>query len=100
MPPPLLNDVVCEFECPITKEMCLYPVFAEDGRCYERDAILRWFRANAKSCARDSEMLGGCDIFTAGCIVRSPVTNLMMGTRLVRAVQVDKVVRAFASCGR
>ena len=39
-----INDIAKEFICPITQELPVDPVIAKDGKIYERDAILEWFR--------------------------------------------------------
>ena len=38
-----IDDVADEYVCPITAELPIDPVTAEDGRCYERHAIEEWF---------------------------------------------------------
>ena len=40
------NDVATELLCPITNELPIDPVMAEDGHCYERSAIEKWFSKN------------------------------------------------------
>ena len=35
--------------CPITKGLMIYPVIAEDGYCYEQEAIERWLEINKTS---------------------------------------------------
>ena len=37
-----IDDVAEEYVCPITAELPIDPVTAEDGRCYERWAIEEW----------------------------------------------------------
>tara|TARA_Y100000768_G_scaffold383501_1_gene365770 strand:- start:444 stop:1646 length:1203 start_codon:yes stop_codon:yes gene_type:complete len=69
------DPMVAEYLCPITQELPIEPVLAEDGRCYERDAIAKWL---------------SMDHSTAG--TRSPVTNELMGKRLVPATQVKNML--------
>ena len=38
-----IDDVAEEYVCPITAELPIDPVTAEDGRFYERHAIEEWF---------------------------------------------------------
>jgi U-box domain/Sel1 repeat len=62
--------------CPITLELPLDPVFAEDGRVYEREAITRHIL--------------GC----RGRELKSPITNAPMGQRLVSAPQTRSLIEA------
>ena len=41
--------IVDEYLCPITQELPIDPVTAEDGRVYERSAIEEWLATNEKS---------------------------------------------------
>ena len=54
---------------------------AEDGRCYERCAIEEWFARQAQA------------------QVKSPVTNVMMGKRLLPAVQVRNSLKRLVESG-
>ena len=38
-----INDVAADLVCPITQELPFDPVMAEDGKIYERNAIVEWF---------------------------------------------------------
>ena len=76
-----IDDVADVYVCPITAELPVDPVTAEDGRCYERHAIEEWF-------ARQPEPQ-----------VRSPVTNEPMGKRLLPAVQVRNTLRRLVESG-
>ena len=51
-----------EFECPITHQIMMDPVTADDGHSYEREAIEQWFREHHN---------------------RSPITNEAISTNLV-----------------
>ncbi|KAK7242386.1 hypothetical protein SO694_00012419 [Aureococcus anophagefferens] len=55
------SKVLGKLTCPITSELCVRPVIAEDGRVYERASIRRWLSSKSTS----------------------PMTNEKMGTRLV-----------------
>mgnify|MGYP002837853205 CR=1 FL=1 len=74
----LAESIHDELICPITYEMPAEPVYAEDGRLYERSAIEQWFAADNRS---------------------SPMTKLPMGTRLVDAVQVRNVIEKIVESG-
>ena len=76
--PSLAESIHDELICPITYEMPAEPVYAEDGRLYERSAIEQWFAADNRS---------------------SPMTKLPMGTRLVDAVQVRNVIERIVESG-
>ena len=76
--PSLADSIHDELICPITYEMPAEPVYAEDGRLYERSAIEQWFAVDNRS---------------------SPMTKLPMGTRLVDAVQVRNVIERIVESG-
>ena len=76
--PSLAESIHDELICPITYEMPAEPVYAEDGRLYERSAIEQWFAADNRS---------------------SPMTKLPMGTRLVDAVQVRNIIERIVESG-
>jgi TPR repeat protein len=67
--------------CPITAELPIDPVTAEDGRCYERWAIEEWFAVQPQA------------------QVKSPVTNEPMGKRLLPAVQVRNSLKRLVESG-
>lgn len=69
---PLLD--VKEYVCPITGNLPVDPVMAEDGRIYERDAIEQWFQTND------------------GTQCPSPMTNKMIGRHLVEAIQQRNII--------
>ena len=70
--------------CPITCELPIDPVTAEDGRTYERSAIEQHIRAK-------------------GANVKSPMTNEPMGPKLLPSAQarstIEKLVRTGAITG-
>ena len=76
-----IDELAEEFVCPITQELPLDPVMAEDGRVYERKAIEDWFATRQ-----------------AGQL-KSPVTNEEMGRRLFPAVQMRNTIRAMVESG-
>ena len=76
-----IDDVAEEYVCPITAELPIDPVTAEDGRCYERCAIEEWF-------AKVPEPQ-----------VKSPVTNEPMGKRLFPAVQLRNTLKRLVESG-
>ena len=72
-----VNEAMNEFLCPITFSLPVDPVMAEDGKVYERSAIEEWLEQQLKS----------------------PVTNLAMGTRLLPALQVKNMIRMMVTSG-
>jgi len=40
-----MSKIPANFLCPLTKELMLDPVFAEDGHSYEREALEKWFQS-------------------------------------------------------
>ena len=75
-----INDVAADLVCPITQELPIDPVMAEDGKIYERNAILEWFSEK-------------------GARITSPSTNARMGTRLLPAVQTRNTIRTLIESG-
>ena len=76
-----IDEVAEEYVCPITAELPIDPVTAEDGRCYERCAIEEWFERQPQP------------------RVKSPVTNEPMGKRLFPAVQVRNSLKRLVESG-
>ena len=81
----VLHEAADEWLCPITTELPLDPVTAEDGHVYERSAIEAWFATRPEP------------------QVKSPMINETMGKKLLPAVQVksaiEKMVKSGAICG-
>jgi TPR repeat protein len=75
-----INDVAKEFICPITQELPFDPVMAKDGKIYEREAILEWFRK------KDGD-------------ATSPSTGKVIDTELVPAVQVRSAIESLIKSG-
>ena len=76
-----IDEVAEEYVCPITAELPIDPVTAEDGRCYERCAIEEWFVRQPQP------------------QVKSPVTNEPMGKRLFPAVQLRNTLKRLVESG-
>ena len=61
-----MNSIADEWVCPISQELPIDPVMAEDGKIYERADIAKWLGEHQ----------------------RSPSTGAAMGTKLVSSPQV------------
>ena len=72
-----INDVAADLVCPITQELPFDPVMAEDGKIYERNAIVEWL-------GRDRT---------------SPVTRARMGTRIIPAIQTKNTISTLIKSG-
>ena len=77
----VIDDGADELVCPITQELPVDPVTAEDGRVYERSAIEGWFASRPED------------------EVKSPITNELMGKKLLPAVQVRNTIKAMVESG-
>ena len=75
-----INDVAADLVCPITQELPFDPVMAEDGKIYERNAILEWFA-------------------TKPAPITSPSTNARMGTRIIPAIQTKNTISTLIKSG-
>lgn len=73
--------LAAEFQCPITLEVLYRPVLAEDGRLYEKHAIAEWIKQNRA-------FQDGKDV------VKSPATNVPMGTKVTEVLQVQNAIAA------
>jgi len=78
-----IEDAAAEFVCPITLELPIEPVTAEDGAIYERDAIEKYFLMRTSQ----------------GLALRSPLTNKPMGQGLLPAIQVRNAVERLVRSG-
>ena len=76
-----IDEMAEELICPITQELPVDPVMAEDGRVYERSAIEAHIRG------RSAEAL------------KSPITNEPMGPRLFPAVQTRNNIERMVKSG-
>ena len=72
-----INDAAADLLCPISQELPVDPVIAEDGQIYERGAIVEWLSRNATS----------------------PITRAPMGTKLVPAVPVRNTIGSLIKSG-
>ena len=72
-----MDESADEFCCPITQELPIDPVTAEDGRVYERSAIEEWLATNEKS----------------------PHTSEPMGKKLLPALQVKNMIAKMVESG-
>ena len=79
-----IDEMADEFVCPISHELPVDPVTAEDGRVYERSSIEEWF---------------GTPQLARAAQVKSPVTNEMMGKRLFPAVQARNTIKSMVQSG-
>ena len=75
-----LTTIAKEFVCPITQELPISPVTAEDGKVYEETAIREWFSK------KDGEPT-------------SPSTGAVIGTRLLPAPQARNTIEALVESG-
>jgi TPR repeat protein len=78
-----IDSLADEYLCPITQELPVDPVTAEDGRVYERSAIEAWLGRERPE----------------GQLAKSPVTNEPMGPRLFPAVQVRNSIKGMVQSG-
>ena len=72
-----INDVAADLVCPITQELPFDPVMAEDGKIYERNAIVEWL----------------------GRERTSPVTRAHMGRRIIPAIQTKNTISTLIKSG-
>jgi len=72
-----IADMADEYVCPITQQLPLDPVTAEDGHIYERSAISSWLRERKAS----------------------PVMGTSMGSRLLPAVQARSMIKQLVRSG-
>ena len=75
-----LTTIAKEFVCPITQELPIQPVTAEDGKIYEETAIRDWFSK------KDGDPT-------------SPSTGAVIGTRLLPAPQARNTIEALVESG-
>jgi len=75
-----LTTIAKEFICPITQELPIKPVTAEDGKIYEEKAIREWF----------SKKDGA---------PTSPSTGAVIGTKLFPAPQAQNTIEALVKSG-
>jgi hypothetical protein len=73
----VMDSIADNWLCPITLELPIDPVMAEDGKIYERSAIEQWLREK----------------------MTSPSTNIPMGGRLFPAPQAKSTIEALVKSG-
>ena len=74
-----MKSIAKEFICPITHELPIKPVTAEDGKIYEETAIREWFGTKRKA--------------------KSPTTGADIGTKLFPAPQARNTIEALVKSG-
>merc|ERR1712216_193000 len=72
-----IDESLDEFICPITHELPVDPVTAEDGKLYERAAIKQWLENHTTS----------------------PATNDEMGRKLLPALHIRNMLRSMVKSG-
>ena len=75
------DDLIKEYLCPITQELPVVFCTAEDGHCYDRWAFEKWLQQQSTS------------------QVKSPMTNEMIGRRIVPALQARNAVERLINKG-
>ena len=79
-----IDQMADELICPITQELPRGPVTAEDGRVYERSAIVEWLERHPR---------------WLGVHAKSPVTNQPMGDKLLPALQARNLIESMIKTG-
>ena len=78
-----LTAIAKEFICPITQELPIQPVTAEDGKIYEETAIRKWFAAKLETNESPT----------------SPATGAEIGPKLLPAPQARNTIEALVESG-
>jgi len=73
------EEIIAEYRCPITQELPVDPVVAEDGQCYDRTAIEEWFEKHDNA--------------------KSPMSNQPIGKKLVPALQMRNAIERLINKG-
>ena len=73
------TQVAADLVCPITQELPFEPVMAEDGKIYERSAIVEWFSKKDRP--------------------TSPSTGAVIGKKLIPAVQTKNTIEMLIKSG-
>lgn len=111
-----INYQVDELLCPITMELPVDPVMAEDGRMYDRMAIEKAMNQHLRKQKVDGDNQGRLMLHAGneeenntasligirnngGAMVRSPVTNEEMGTKLFPMIQVKNIIEQIVKSG-
>ena len=85
---PLKKAVIEAITCPITRQLVVDPVVAEDGNTYESAAIKQWLNTNRRS-PMTNEMMG--DRLTASRKTRDLVQRGVRSLHFVRRRPCDRV---------
>ena len=89
-----LDGMVDELLCPITQQLPVDPVMAEDGRVYDLWAIKEWIE-KTKTLEEVRKPQRPSNVFLA----RSPSTNEKMGLKLTEATQVRNTIEHLVKSG-
>ena len=73
------QQIAEEFICPISQELPIKPVIAEDGRIYEEKDIRQWFGTKREA--------------------KSPSTGAVIGTKLIPAPQIRNTIEKLVKSG-
>lgn len=100
--PPINQPLALEYLCPITRELPVDPVMAEDGRIYERSAIEKHFVTCQSSSLRvadssGNDQQGESDSVPSPRHTTSPMSGGKMGTNLYEAVQARNTIHFLIS---
>ena len=105
--PPINQPLAMEYLCPITRELPVDPVMAEDGRIYERSAIEKHIVTCQSSASLDSNSSNGGDQrgdgvdnstnASSSCQITSPMSGRKMGPTLYDAVQARNTIHFLIS---
>jgi len=103
--PPINQPLALEYLCPITRELPVDPVMAEDGRIYERSAIEKHFiTCQSSNLGVDSSVTrssndqqGESDSVPPPRHTTSPMSGGKIGTNLYEAVQARNTIHFLIS---
>jgi len=103
--PPINQPLALEYLCPITRELPVDPVMAEDGRIYERSAIEKHFiTCQSSNLGVDSSVTrssndqqGESDSVPSPRHTTSPMSGGKIGTNLYEAVQARNTIHFLIS---
>ena len=103
--PPINQPLALEYLCPITRELPVDPVMAEDGRIYERSAIEKHFITYQSSnlgvdssvTRSSNDQQGESDSVPSPRHATSPMSGGKIGTNLYEAVQARNTIHFLIS---
>ena len=103
-PPPINQPLAMEYLCPITRELPVDPVMAEDGRIYERSAIEKHFvtcqSSSLDSVSSNDHRGDNADNSTdasSSTQITSPMSGKKMGSNIYDAVQARNTIHFLIS---